>query len=122
MSHFYSPEFKQNPYPFLKQIRESKPIFFDEMTKSWILTEYQHIVEILSDKRFGRNPHRVWADNSLEHLMANWFVFQNAPVHTRNRRLFNKAFTPKNVMAIEPLIEKMISELLDELSEKDENK
>ena len=111
----YGPDFHQNPYPAYKERREGPPLYWDEQLHHWVLTRYDLISEILQDKRLGRDPNRHWGDSTLEQMMGRWFVFQNPPEHTRLRRVFNAAFTPKLIQSLEPRIEARVTALLDKL-------
>lgn len=39
-----------NPYPFFKSARKKFPIFWDERSKYWVITKYDHVKMVLSDE------------------------------------------------------------------------
>lgn len=53
---FYAPnkpDFVANPYPFYEQMRKTAPFYYIS-TDYWIVTCYENIAEILSNKNFGK--------------------------------------------------------------------
>jgi cytochrome P450 len=63
--------------------------------------------------RFSWEQHRAHA------VFMNSIFFTNAPRHTRMRKLFNQAFTPRRVNGLAPAIERMTRELLETLAWRD---
>ena len=43
----HSKEHLLDPYPLWERMRHDEPVFFDEITKTWVLTRYTDCVEAL---------------------------------------------------------------------------
>jgi cytochrome P450 len=116
------PAFHADPYTFLKSYREHDPVHWSAVFGGWLLTRYDDVEFMLSDKRFGRGAewHRI-ATNSGEPLMPaenmrhHWFLFRDPPDHTRLRALVNRAFTPGLVSNLAARIQRITDELLDQV-------
>ncbi|MBJ86734.1 MAG: hypothetical protein CL461_00620 [Acidimicrobiaceae bacterium] len=128
------------PYPIFSALRDESPIHFSDKLGTWVCTKYEYIMEILHDTdRFsslmptGPRDGRSGFATAMEELatdpsMADYFqtflanaanaaVLLNAdpPEHRRQRKAVNRAFRPSRLRSMEPLIEKVTSELLDEI-------
>jgi cytochrome P450 len=77
-----------------------------------VVAVYQDHARFSSDKRVEFAP-KFGASPLYEHHTTS-VVFRDPPDHTRIRRLFAPAFTPKALAALEPRIEALVDRLLDE--------
>ncbi|HUR47833.1 MAG TPA: cytochrome P450 [Candidatus Saccharimonadales bacterium] len=105
MTDIFSDEMRRNPYPLYAQLRSSSPVFhipppFD----AWAVFDYDGVKRVLSD-------HEVFS--SRVPAPPHWFLFLDPPQHTKLRALISRAFTPKMVANLEPIIRRLSSELLD---------
>lgn len=101
----FSDEVRRNPYPLYAQMRAASPAFrvpppFD----GWMLFDYESVKRALSDSETFSS--RVPAPR-------NWFIFYDAPAHTKSRALVAQAFTPRMIAGLEPRIRELSRELLD---------
>ncbi len=128
------------PYPIFSALRDESPIHFSDKLGTWVCTKYEDIMEILHDTdRFsslmptGPRDGRSGFATAMEELaadpsMADYFqtflanaanaaVLLNAdpPEHRRQRKAVNRAFRPTRLRSMEPMIEKVTSELIDEI-------
>ena len=110
----YNPpsDFTTNVYRYYNLLREKSPIHKNS-DGSYILTRYKDLVEVYrnfkvwsSDKRtefgakFGSSP-------LFEHHTTS-VVFVDPPDHTRIRKIFQQAFTPKSILGLERNINKLV--------------
>jgi len=134
------------PYPIFSALRDESPIHFSDKLGTWVCTKYEDIMEILHDTdRFsslmptGPRDGRSGFATAMEELaadpsMAEYFqtflanaanaaVLLNAdpPEHRRQRKAVNRAFRPTRLRGMEPMIEEVTSELLDEIIDKGES-
>jgi cytochrome P450 len=72
---------------------------------------YQDHRRFSSDKRFEFAPR--FGDSPLYEHHTTSVVFRDPPDHTRLRRLFAPAFTPRALAALEPRIAALVDRLLD---------
>ena len=131
ISQFLVGDYFVNPYPIYRKLHEESPVFWSEIAQAWIVTTFNEVEKGLGGDDFFNQSERIAKASShlspdqLENLshaitnVSNWIVFQDAPAHTRLRRLVNKSFTPRSVTAFEPNIEKIVSDLLDAAMSKD---
>ena len=127
---FLSTEYFQNPYPVYRELLESNPIFWSEKARAWIVSPFHEVEEGLHLDVFTQKQRMLKASShftadelaKMPHILtnlSNWVVFQDPPEHTRLRRLISKSFTPRSINALEPKIEAIVSNLLDEAMKKE---
>lgn len=124
----FLPEVIANPYPIYSHYRETDPVHWGMAAKrqlagAWYLFRYQDVMQVLEDKRFGREGHKVRDDidtapvpkayKGFSSMVSNWMVFRDPPNHTRLRLLVNKAFSPKTLENLRPAIVAITDELLE---------
>ena len=107
-----------NPYPAFRQLRLEDPIHEDRTGQGWIVSRYDDVSFVLSDRRFSAE--RIVSKsggntsvNPVQAALARQMLFLDPPDHTRLRALFTKAFTPYRVESLRPQILEMTTELLD---------
>ena len=120
----YNPpsDFIDNVYKYYNLLREKSPIHKNS-DGSYVLTSYKDIVSVYrnfkiwsSDKKaefgekFGSSP-------LFEHHTSS-VVFVDPPDHTRIRKIFQHAFTPKSILNLEPNIKKLVDSYLVMMSDK----
>jgi cytochrome P450 len=127
---FLSTEYFQNPYPTYRELLESNPIFWSEKARAWIVSPFHEVekglhLDVFTQKqRMLKASSHFTADElaKMPHILtnlSNWVVFQDPPEHTRLRRLISKSFTPRSINALEPKIEAIVSNLLDQAMKKE---
>ncbi|HCF3495781.1 TPA: cytochrome P450 [Pseudomonas aeruginosa] len=132
--HTYHPDFVADPYPLLRLVRFRAPVCRDQASIWWI-SRYADVSACLRDRRFSADPARLGAAGvrqggaswfghqqlqPLARFYDNFMLFNDAPRHTRLRRLFAPAFGPDAVRRWEACIEALVEELLDSLLERRE--
>lgn len=120
-----------NPYHVYHELRSIEPVFFMKSPTGflsediWILTRYDDIANVLINKKFGRGNRfgKVKVDskfyhklNSLTQMRQHWVTFLDPPEHTRIRNFINKAFSPKMVSNLKPVITSTGNYLLDKFN------
>jgi cytochrome P450 len=127
---FLSSQYYLNPYPTLREMQQESGIIFSEQINAWIVTSYDLVEEGLHSDLFNASERMTVAASHFSPeerkqyseiitVLNNWIVFQDPPNHTRLRRLISKSFTPRTVAALEPEIEKVVTELLDAVTKKE---
>lgn len=118
-----TPEYLVNPYPFYHELRERAPVYFSRRMNAWVLTRYPDVAAGLGDKRLicgGRvQSYAAELSDSMRAEMGpliahldKWIDNMDPPDHTRLRGLVNKAFTPRMVQELAPMIEEVVDRLL----------
>ena len=120
----YNPpkDFIDNVYKYYKLLREKSPIHKNP-DGSFVLTTYKEIISVYrnfkiwsSDKKteFGT---KFGASPLFEHHTTS-VVFVDPPDHTRIRKIFQQAFTPKSIRGLEKDIIKLVDSYLITMHEK----
>lgn len=115
------PDVIADPYPLLRELRETSPVHKVGFADVWVLTRFEDCRSVLRDSRLG-SPEpgddapalvaRATRQRSAERSM----LFLNPPDHTRLRKLVSRAFTPRRVAGMRASVEAMTRELLDDLA------
>jgi cytochrome P450 len=116
----FAPEVKQNPYPYFAHLRDHSPVYWVESLKSWAVSRYDDVASIAKNTQLFSSapiiPAILGDQNPVPEV--NWMISADPPAHTALRKLVNKAFTPRMVAALEPRINEIIAQLLDQIAEK----
>ncbi len=120
------PEVIANPFPIFAELRERDPVHWSEVLGGWVLTRYRDVRQALNDPRFSADRITPFRDHlerdaraqvgELLKTLGMWAVFNDPPAHTRRRGLLNKAFTPRAVMALRPMIERIVAHLISRVA------
>jgi cytochrome P450 len=116
-------QFQVDPYPTYARLRDEAPAYFSEAWGGWLLTRYQDVQAGFKDPRLSSNRAGAFGamlPAALKEQMApmvrslsSWALLIDPPDHTRIRALVNKAFTPRLVEYLRPLIQEQVNLLLD---------
>jgi hypothetical protein len=122
------PETIADPFPIFAELRRRDPVHWSDVLGGWVLTRYRDVRLALTDARFSADRITPFRDHlepdaraqiaELLKTLGLWAVFNDPPAHTRRRGLLNKAFTPRAVMALRPLIERIVAHLIARVSER----
>src|SRR5688572_16755954 len=107
MTGLFSEEMRRDPYPLYERLRNSSPVLnvpppFD----MWMIFDYDGVKRALND-------HETFS--SAVPAPDNWFIFFDPPQHSKLRALVAKAFTPKSIADLEPLIRELSREFLNKV-------
>src|SRR5881397_1314803 len=107
----FSPEMLADPYPAYSAMRERGRI---QRTAAghWLVLGFGEAAgrggRIRLSRTTREGPHRLLG-------RVDTMLSVDPPEHTRLRRLVSKAFTPRSVQKMRPLIQEIVNELLDGL-------
>ncbi len=119
------PQFYQNPYPAYQKMHALGPAFLWSQYNYVCFSRYQEVNAILRDRRFGREITHVMSREEAglpkipDHLKgfyafeANSMLEREPPVHTRLRRLVNRAFVSRHIERLAPDIAALCHQLID---------
>ena len=117
------PQTISDPYPRLRELRETSPVHKVGFSNLWVLTRFEDCRSVLRDGRLGiaktgdetpsLMPGAVYSqDPDRERSM----LFLNPPEHTRLRSLVSSAFTRERLEGLRTSVEAMTGELLERLA------
>ena len=115
-----SPEFRIDPYPDLHRLRQLDPIHWSPGGYCWVLTRYNDIKFVLSDKRFAIALERLMAIPALQPVFAEPYnqiirtqlLSSDPPDHPRIRALFQRAVSPPRMERLRQRVQEIVDELL----------
>jgi len=90
---------------------QAPALYFPPPFDSWLIFDYEGVKRALND-------HETFS--SAVPAPPHWFIFTDPPVHSKLRALISRAFTPRMVAEIEPLIHDLSRQLLDRAIEREE--
>lgn len=120
-----SPEFLQDPVPWIRKAQKEAPVFYHEGLRMWVITRHADICqaardyETFSSKALGLVPppedlaHRVPKDFDKE-----FFVAIDPPEHTGSRMSVAPFFTPRAIAKLEEPTREIANRLIDSFIEK----
>ena len=116
----------QCPFPHYAQMREEQPVMLIESLGMFLVTRHDLVLSILRDpgtysSMFGGASMPLPAEGraKMAAVMADGYprvptmLTADMPDHTRYRRLVSKAFTPKVIAELEPVIRAIATKLID---------
>ncbi len=114
------PACARDPYPLYARLRAHDPIHRDEAMNAWIVTSFDAFVAIVQDARFSLDIREWEAFEAPTHPdLLRFRAIDDATLfalpqvdHRRVRRLVSKAFTPRAVLRLAPMIESIVDECL----------
>ena len=113
----YSPfarDVQEDPYPFYAWLRQEHPVYYNERFDVWALSRYADVVQTARNHEVFSSAQGVGPDKRYGLSM----ITNDPPIHTRLRRLVNRAFTPHLIARFEARIQAIIDALLDVVLDK----
>jgi pimeloyl-[acyl-carrier protein] synthase len=114
----FLPEMLADPYPTYRALRESDPVHYSDVVRSWVFTRYADVVRIIADPRFSSDRTKARKYKGGTRTTPGTFL-TDPPQHTRVRALVTKALTPKVIDSMRSRVETVVEELLDRMAAKD---
>jgi cytochrome P450 len=117
---YYDPwdvELNADPYPMFRRIRENAPLYYNEEHNFYALSRFDDVNRALVDHQTFSSARGV----VLEIIKAGikippgLLIFEDPPVHDIHRSLLSRAFTPRKINALEPMIREFTRRCLDQL-------
>lgn len=129
--NLFDPELQQCPYEAYRQLRDEAPVYNIPGTQIYVVSRYDHVREVLANTdRF-----RCTANNELLRtapidvergrkvaerfkekgwLPGPTLMGRDGAEHKGMRAMFNEAFKPSRIKQIDPLVESLAYDLIDE--------
>ncbi|MFJ4657095.1 cytochrome P450 [Nocardia sp. NPDC088792] len=108
----FSTEFRRDPYPMYRELRETRPVH--KTLGMWVLTRHADVKAVLHDRTFsaGLIPQLVTEQarrlgqaevDRIDRLGKKSLVFTDNPDHARLRGLVNRVFTAQAIAELRPV-------------------
>ncbi len=109
-----------DPLPEIKHYRETAPMHLLPMPfdfRIWLVTGYAEARQVLTDRLSYSNDirHLFSGDGPTTADDVGGLGFTDPPLHTRLRKIVTPEFTMRRLARLEPMIEDIVDEQLDEL-------
>jgi len=122
----FDPSVLQCPFPHYAAMRADAPVLFIEGLQMYLVTRHDLVLEVVRDpqtysSQFGGTSMPMGGEGRerLAEVMREGYprvstmLTADQPEHTRYRRLVSKAFSPREIAALEPEIRTIASDLID---------
>ncbi|WP_158700729.1 cytochrome P450 [Bacillus paralicheniformis] len=104
-------EEKFEPFVWFKQMRHSRPVFYDEKQSVWNVFLYDDVKRVQEDKEYFSTDIQSKRPGIYNLSILN----TDPPRHTELRNLVSRAFTPSVLSSWVPRYEAIVSELIDQM-------
>ena len=112
-----------DPFPYYRELRERRPVHWNERWRGWIVASYDDVYKGLHDPRMLADTVTPYFKTRLSHeererfaltydVLNSWAVFVDPPKHTMLRKIFARSFTPKSVETMRGVVERFVDEAL----------
>jgi cholest-4-en-3-one 26-monooxygenase len=127
------------PHEYFAWLREHEPVHWQppgpvrgigdtplqqEQRGFWVVSRHRDVIEVsLDQERFSSERGTTLIQDLDEERLAQlrlWMINQDAPRHTRLRKLVNKGFTQRRIRQMEAHIRDLASEIVDGVARKGE--
>jgi len=125
-----SQAFLSDPFPLYRRLREQDPVHWSPRLKSWVLTRYDDVRQVLLDRELSSDRMRPFFATlpgpeaarigDIVRYLSTWMVFRDPPEHTRLRRLTSKVFHLQSMNAMRPEAEALTEWLFERIGERND--
>ena len=110
---FDSTEFRRNPHPYYRLLRDHYPVYWDQLHNRYFITRYDDVVAAyLDDETYNTIP-----KGSSNLVNGNTILELGGRDHARRRRLFGAQLTGKPLEARLPAIRRLALAMITEAIE-----
>ena len=117
--------FRADPYPILKNIRETAPVHVDPVPRRLFITRHKDVKALLHDKEIHMDPRKANPGTYSREVIAGSagfadppdMLFLDDPDHHRLRALVSAPFRPKRVEAWRRAIREVAESVLSGIKE-----
>ena len=105
-----------DPYPMFAMLRQSQQVMRSVFLNrtSWVLTKYDDCLAVLKDS----DTYSSRSNFDLGEIIGRTLIEMDGKEHTRHRALVQRVFVPRGLDGLQPVLEKMLHEIIDDLAGK----
>jgi cytochrome P450 len=107
----FDPAVQADPYPTYQRLREQAPVYREPAYGTWVLTRFEDVYGALRDHATFSSARGIAPGIRGQGGFVT-MITTDPPRHTRLRALVNKAFTPRVVAELAPVMRQVVDELL----------
>jgi cytochrome P450 len=114
-SPFLDPSFLEDPYPALAKLRAEDPVHFVAPLGSWVILRHDDVKRLFNDPENVTPDRRHWEQfqprpegTFMRWVEDNGFFSMSPAEHTRLRKLFSVALTPRAVKRYETQVRETV--------------
>ena len=133
----YSDDWKSDPFPIYREMRDEAPVFFAKHSSSWCIFRYDDVLQVLTTPGLfaadGRQASRKRGADILSQLQtalrlslalrvapttlarSRMLILEDGERHREMRNLVNSGFKPRSVLEWRKRIEELVAACLDDL-------
>ena len=113
----FSSTYFDDPYENYRQLRDHAPAYFSERYGFYALSRYEDVVAAHKDwpsfsSSHGVDLHSLSLDPELVSSLRS-MIMMDPPAHDRFRAIVSRVFTPRAVVAMEPMVREVIGGYCD---------
>jgi len=120
----FAADYLQDPYPFLRAVREQEPVFYSPELDYWVISRYEDVQDCFFDQeRFSAaialDPIVPPYQSSFEIMLRHAFepgaslVNEDPPLHHQRRKRLARAFSPQRMKTLEPFVRELATRYID---------
>lgn len=122
LARLYSVQGRQDPYPVYADLHAQGAIAAlaprpERQRVAAVAVGYDLVASVLRDPEWFKQPPLDWTEQEILRTLQSSMMFINPPDHGRMRHVFARAFTPRRLGALEPVINRVTDELLDRMAD-----
>ncbi|WBB80903.1 cytochrome P450 [Micromonospora sp. WMMD882] len=122
LTGLYSEAGRQDPYPYYAALHALGPVAAvprrgEHRAVSAVAVGYDVVAGVLRDPGFYKQAPPRWQEHEVTRTFQTSMMFVNPPEHTRMRQVFAKAFTPRRLGALEPVVARVVDACLERMAE-----
>jgi len=118
----FLPEVQANPYPYFAYMRSHAPVY-EVPGIGWAISRYDDVVSVIKNPQLFSSAmlFPTLLGELSPRALSSSMVSSDPPVHTRLRKLANRAFTPRRIASLESHIRTVTRQLIDNFAAKKEH-
>jgi cytochrome P450 len=117
---YYDPwhaDLNADPYPMFKRFRDEAPLYYNDQHDFYALSRFDDVNRTLVDQDSFSSARGAVLEiiKSGMEIPPGLLIFEDPPIHDIHRNLLARAFTPRKINALEPMIRDFTQKCLDPL-------
>jgi cytochrome P450 len=117
---YYDPwhaDLNADPYPMFKRFRDEAPLYYNDQHDFYALSRFDDVNRTLVDQHSFSSARGAVLEiiKSGMEIPPGLLIFEDPPIHDIHRNLLARAFTPRKINALEPMIRDFTQKCLDPL-------